>query len=184
MTFCGDWAGNLWYKDAVCGSQAPSCQSFVQNNPSAFTDAYWLVNSLKVYQSNEQASTTSSWTSPPAGSVIKVPAASASGWPASQPWSDHQSTVSALPQSFFSGATSAPAGAEALAVTTASTPASVQTPTTMLISTSTTEQPQAETPSALHVGEFGMSKGKAKKQDHHQRQVRHLRDHQRRKRGF
>jgi hypothetical protein len=183
-TFCGDWAGNVWSGDPVCGSQAPSCQSFVQNNPSAFTDAYWLVNSLKVYQSNGQASTASSWTSPPASPVIPVPAASASGWPASQPSSNHQSTVLAPPQSFFSGATSTPADAEALAVTTASTPAPIQTPTTMLISASTTEQPQAETLGALRVGEFGLSKEKVKKRDHHQKQVRHLLDHQRRKRGF
>src|SRR5271170_1477062 len=97
-TFCGDWAGSVWSGDAVCASQAPSCQSFVQNNPSAFTDAYWLVNSLKVYQSNGQTSTASSWMSPPASPVIPVPAASASGWPASQPSSNHQSTVSAPPQ--------------------------------------------------------------------------------------
>lgn len=46
LTFCGDWAG------AVFGSQCPgkgSCNSYVQNNPSAFRDAYWLINSLKVY---------------------------------------------------------------------------------------------------------------------------------------
>ncbi|KIW65082.1 hypothetical protein PV04_07366 [Phialophora macrospora] len=53
-TFCGDWAGNaaVWASDAVCGSKAPTCQAFVQNNPSAFQDAYWTVNSLKVYQSS------------------------------------------------------------------------------------------------------------------------------------
>jgi hypothetical protein len=53
-TFCGDWAGNaaVWASDPVCGSKAPTCQAFVQNNPSAFQDAYWTVNSLKVYQSS------------------------------------------------------------------------------------------------------------------------------------
>jgi hypothetical protein len=179
-TFCGDWAGSVWSGDAVCASEAPSCQSFVQNNPSAFTDAYWLVNSLKVYQSNGGASATASWTNPPAGSVIPIPAANASGWPASQPPSNYQSTILALPRRFFSRATSTPADAETLAVTTASTPAPIQTPTTMLISTSTTEHPQAETLSMLQVGEFGLSKEKAKKRDRHQ----HLLDHQRRKRGF
>jgi len=116
--------------------------------------------------------------------MIKVPAASASGWPASQPLSNNQSAVSARPQSFFSGATSTPTGAEALAVTTASTPAPVQTPTTMLISTSTVDQPQTEILSVLQVGEFSLSNEKAKKQDRHQRRVRHLLDHKRRKRGF
>lgn len=183
-TFCGDWAGNVWSGDAVCRSQAPSCQSFVQNNPSAFTEAYWLVNSLKFYQWNGQASTTPSWTSPPASSVIPVPTASSSGWPVSQPLPNHQSTVSALPQSFFSGPTSAPADVKALAVTTVSAPASIQTPTTMLISTSTTEQPRAETLSSLQVGEFGLSKEKLKKRDRRRKHVRHLLDHQRRKREF
>jgi hypothetical protein len=116
--------------------------------------------------------------------VILVRAASASGWPANQPSSNHQAAVSALPQSFFFGPTSTPADAEALTITIASTPAPIQTPTTMLISTSTTEQPQAETLSALQVGEFGLNKEKAKKRDHHQKQVRHLLDHQRKKRGF
>lgn len=55
-TFCGDWAGNVWNSDPVCSSKASTCQSFVQNNPSAFADAYWTVNSLKVYQSGSGGS--------------------------------------------------------------------------------------------------------------------------------
>jgi hypothetical protein len=46
-TFCGDWAG------AVFASQCPgkgSCNSYVQNNPSAFADAYWQINYVKVFQ--------------------------------------------------------------------------------------------------------------------------------------
>ncbi|KAI9792354.1 MAG: hypothetical protein M1835_007927 [Candelina submexicana] len=49
-TFCGDWAGNTW-NSSTCASLAPTCQAYVQNNPSVFKDAYWSVNSLKVYQS-------------------------------------------------------------------------------------------------------------------------------------
>jgi len=47
LTFCGDWAGNVF------SSQCPgkgSCQSFVQNNPTAFNDAYWWVNYAKVFE--------------------------------------------------------------------------------------------------------------------------------------
>lgn len=51
VTFCGDWAGNVWSSDATCSAKASTCQSYVQNNPSAFADSYWEVNSLKVYQS-------------------------------------------------------------------------------------------------------------------------------------
>ncbi|CAF9927851.1 MAG: hypothetical protein HETSPECPRED_006683 [Heterodermia speciosa] len=50
-TFCGDWAGAVWSSSAKCAALAPTCQSYVQNNPGAFADMYWLINSLKVYQS-------------------------------------------------------------------------------------------------------------------------------------
>ncbi|KAH2081038.1 hypothetical protein KXV25_001538 [Aspergillus fumigatus] len=48
-TFCGGWAGSVWGSGS-CASVAPSCQDFVANNPSAFREAYWLIESLKVYQ--------------------------------------------------------------------------------------------------------------------------------------
>ncbi|KAF2801878.1 putative endo-1,3(4)-beta-glucanase, partial [Mytilinidion resinicola] len=48
-TFCGDWAGAVW-SSGSCASKADSCNSFVQNNPSSFSEAYWSINSLKVFQ--------------------------------------------------------------------------------------------------------------------------------------
>lgn len=51
MTFCGDWAGNVWSTDGACAHKASTCNAFVQNNPGAFQNTYWLINSLKVYQS-------------------------------------------------------------------------------------------------------------------------------------
>ncbi|KAJ9602158.1 hypothetical protein H2200_013278 [Cladophialophora chaetospira] len=57
VTFCGDWAGAVWSTDATCSPKASTCQSYVQNNPSAFQDTYWLINSLKVYSDNGAAST-------------------------------------------------------------------------------------------------------------------------------
>lgn len=51
-TFCGDWVGAVWSSNPTCSSLTPTCQDYVQNNPSAFTNAYWLINSLEVYQSN------------------------------------------------------------------------------------------------------------------------------------
>ena len=48
-TFCGTWAGSAWSGDPVCGPKAATCQDYVQNNPAAFTEAYWTINSLKVY---------------------------------------------------------------------------------------------------------------------------------------
>ncbi|KAF2772072.1 hypothetical protein EJ03DRAFT_372251 [Teratosphaeria nubilosa] len=47
-TFCGDWAGTVW-SSGSCASQASTCNSFVENNPSAFTGAYWSINALQVY---------------------------------------------------------------------------------------------------------------------------------------
>src|SRR5215471_5537685 len=48
--FCGDWATGLWNSDPVCSKVAPTCQEYVQNNPSAFEQAYWSIKELKVYQ--------------------------------------------------------------------------------------------------------------------------------------
>ena len=51
ITFCGDWAGeeSVW-SSSSCSSKASTCNDYVQNNPSAFEDTYWRLNSLKVYQ--------------------------------------------------------------------------------------------------------------------------------------
>lgn len=47
LTFCGDWCG------AVFSSQCPDyggCNSFVQSNPAAFSEAYWGIHWMKVFQ--------------------------------------------------------------------------------------------------------------------------------------
>ncbi|KAM0250550.1 hypothetical protein ACHAQJ_008560 [Trichoderma viride] len=48
-TFCGDWAGSVWASDGECSALASTCQDYVSNNPAAFADAYWVVNSINVY---------------------------------------------------------------------------------------------------------------------------------------
>ncbi|KAK4696153.1 hypothetical protein P7C71_g1722, partial [Lecanoromycetidae sp. Uapishka_2] len=57
-TFCGQWAGDpdVW-KQSTCGSKADTCNAYVQENPTAFVDAYWLVNSVKVYQQSGSGTT-------------------------------------------------------------------------------------------------------------------------------
>ncbi|KAK0501620.1 endo-beta-glucanase [Armillaria luteobubalina] len=45
LTFCGDWAGNV-YSTSNCPS---SCIDFVNNNPAAFVDAYFDFAWIKVY---------------------------------------------------------------------------------------------------------------------------------------
>jgi len=47
LTFCGDWDGSVFGSD--CPNKG-SCQSYVQNNPSDFEEAYWSVNYVKVFQ--------------------------------------------------------------------------------------------------------------------------------------
>ncbi|KAJ5893318.1 Endo-1-3(4)-beta-glucanase [Penicillium taxi] len=54
LTFCGDWAGDAW-SSSSCASYADTCDNYVQNNPTAFADSYWGINSLKVYQDNGYA---------------------------------------------------------------------------------------------------------------------------------
>eukprot|EP00727_Mastigamoeba_balamuthi_P000466 m51a1_g10416 putative endo- -beta-glucanase (491) ;mRNA; r:78027-79763 len=53
LTFCGDWAG------AVFASQCPaenarwgSCNEYVKNNPGAFTDAYWDINNIRIFNTD------------------------------------------------------------------------------------------------------------------------------------
>ncbi|KAI0675187.1 concanavalin A-like lectin/glucanase domain-containing protein [Trametes maxima] len=45
LTFCGDWAGTDYPNSGCPGT----CDDFVMNNPQAFANAYWEVNSLRVY---------------------------------------------------------------------------------------------------------------------------------------
>jgi hypothetical protein len=49
LTFCGDWAGNNFGTD--CPGKG-SCNTYVQNNPSAFIEAYWNINYVKVWSLN------------------------------------------------------------------------------------------------------------------------------------
>ena len=59
-TFCGDWAGDSWSTDTTCASKSSSCQAYVENPPSgAFNEAYWTVNSLKVYGGSGSSSSPS-----------------------------------------------------------------------------------------------------------------------------
>ncbi|KAI0744178.1 concanavalin A-like lectin/glucanase domain-containing protein [Daedaleopsis nitida] len=45
LTFCGQWAGEV-YATSGCPS---NCIDYVDNNPQAFSEAYWEINSLRVY---------------------------------------------------------------------------------------------------------------------------------------
>ncbi|KAK5743976.1 hypothetical protein LTR17_002314 [Elasticomyces elasticus] len=66
--FCGDYAGNTYaYETPSCpvtpGADSwQSCVNFVGNNPSNFTEAYWQINSLRVYQMPPGGQPSSSYT--------------------------------------------------------------------------------------------------------------------------
>ena len=57
-TFCGDWAGNaqVWSSDAECSALASTCKDYVSGHPGDFSNSYWLLNSLKVYQQGQGSS--------------------------------------------------------------------------------------------------------------------------------
>jgi hypothetical protein len=48
-TFCGQWAGSNW-SSGSCASLANTCDAYVGANPEAFAEAYWMINSVIVYQ--------------------------------------------------------------------------------------------------------------------------------------
>ncbi|KAF2717420.1 glycoside hydrolase family 16 protein, partial [Polychaeton citri CBS 116435] len=54
--FCGAWAGNVYNQYPNCPASKTatnsldSCVDFVGNNPQNLTNAYWEINSIKVYQ--------------------------------------------------------------------------------------------------------------------------------------
>ncbi|KAL1986124.1 hypothetical protein VTN96DRAFT_6776 [Rasamsonia emersonii] len=63
-TFCGDWAGGV-YGSSGCPMSQPnnavgSCVDYVASNPSAFTEAYWEINSIKIYQQTNNSAPSSS----------------------------------------------------------------------------------------------------------------------------
>lgn len=62
-TFCGDWAGapEVWNNNPVCSALAPTCVDYVNSNPAAYQQAYWQVNSVKVYQKAAAAIPPTGW---------------------------------------------------------------------------------------------------------------------------
>ena len=86
LTFCGDWAGAVWSTDSTCSAKASSCNDYVQNNPSAFQDAYWEIKGLQVYSANGGSGEGSSTTSNVAHSSTWASSASYGAPSASSVW--------------------------------------------------------------------------------------------------
>ncbi|TBU64642.1 2 beta-glucanase [Dichomitus squalens] len=49
LTFCGDWAGLSQFFNTL-GGCAGDCNTFVNENPSAFSDAFWDIAGVHVYE--------------------------------------------------------------------------------------------------------------------------------------
>jgi len=57
-TLCGDWAGTAWSSSGLPGQQQScaqitgfsTCEAFVQASGASFSEAYWEVSSVKIYQ--------------------------------------------------------------------------------------------------------------------------------------
>ncbi|KAK8058597.1 hypothetical protein PG994_009045 [Apiospora phragmitis] len=49
--FCGSGVDQDWWDNSAdCVGVAPTCKDYVAQNPAAFTEAYWLINSIKLFQ--------------------------------------------------------------------------------------------------------------------------------------
>lgn len=73
--YLGDWAGQVFSQDSTCSALASNCEDYVKNNPQAFTESFWAVNSLKVYSAD---GSTDSNPSPREISTISAPVISSS----------------------------------------------------------------------------------------------------------
>jgi hypothetical protein len=135
-TFCGQWAGqqSVWAADPVCSQKAATCQDYVQNNPADFANAYWQVNSVKVFQMGN-------------GFIGSAPIPASSSTPAAAPPSSSvaKPTPSAIPTTLATSALSAPPAPPAVHPTISSVayPASVQIVTVDMTTTMTLNSPQA-----------------------------------------
>jgi hypothetical protein len=54
ITFCGDWAAGV-FADSDCPMSDPnnvvrSCVDYVATNPFTYREAYWEINSIRIYQ--------------------------------------------------------------------------------------------------------------------------------------
>ncbi|KAI1853269.1 hypothetical protein JX266_001975 [Neoarthrinium moseri] len=76
INFCGDYAGNLWASNPRCSALAPTCKEYVADNPLAFTQTYWEINYIEVWNrpgSGPDSTTGSNSTAPPFPTNSTIP---------------------------------------------------------------------------------------------------------------
>ncbi|WVQ82189.1 hypothetical protein IAT38_004317 [Cryptococcus sp. DSM 104549] len=73
LTFCGDYAGATYTSSGCPGT----CETFVKNYPAAYAEAYWSINSLRVYTASGKPA--SSGSSLSTGAIVGIAIGSAVG---------------------------------------------------------------------------------------------------------
>ncbi|KAF7954401.1 hypothetical protein EAE96_005523 [Botrytis aclada] len=72
-TFCGGYAGQTgFWQETTCydAEKYPTCDSYVGANPEAYKEAYWLINSVKVYQNDTLAATSAAAASSTSAAIV------------------------------------------------------------------------------------------------------------------
>ncbi|KAM0155156.1 hypothetical protein ACHAQE_006909 [Botrytis cinerea] len=72
-TFCGVYAGKpKFWQETTCydAEKYPTCDSYVGANPAAYKEAYWLINSVKVYQNDTLAATSAAAASSTSAAIV------------------------------------------------------------------------------------------------------------------
>jgi len=123
-TFCGQWAGQqaVWQADAVCSKKAATCEDYVKNNPQDFANAFWQVNSVKVYQ-NSDGFIGSAPAGPPSSTAL-IPSAKPSAKPSSS---------QVLPTTFSTSASAFPPGPPSYIPPSSAQVVTVESTTTMTV---------------------------------------------------
>ncbi|TGO28523.1 hypothetical protein BPAE_0026g00120 [Botrytis paeoniae] len=72
-TFCGGYAGQTgFWQETTCydAEKYPTCDSYVGANPEAYKEAYWLINSVKVYQNDTLTATSAAAASSTSAAIV------------------------------------------------------------------------------------------------------------------
>jgi hypothetical protein len=53
LTFCGGWAGAVWNQACAAKTKFEKCHEYVRENPSNFDEAYFSINSIRIFKSTD-----------------------------------------------------------------------------------------------------------------------------------
>ncbi|KIX96061.1 uncharacterized protein Z520_08316 [Fonsecaea multimorphosa CBS 102226] len=104
-TFCGDFGDATWSSGGCAASTGESqCSIWVGNNPGQFKDAYWDVNSVKIYQSQPVTTTSTTTTTTTLATSTRPPQTTTSPVvPTTTPYVPHTTPSSTTSRSLTVG---------------------------------------------------------------------------------